>query len=122
MSIAASRWTRDLAVEVLFLLEQLAGEQVVERVAALAGDDAAADRAADEKQIADQIEHLVADAFVGEAELRCRSGRSGEMTSRSLGVRCFPSPRARSSRASSSKTKVRAGASWDEIVVAEVES
>ena len=45
------------------------------------------------------------------------------MTSSSLGVRCLPRPRARSSSASCSKTNVRAGASCcDEVVVAQAEA
>ena len=69
MSIAASRPTSDCAVVGYFLLEQLAGEHVVQLVPALVRDDPPADRPADEVQVADQVEHLVAGAFVGEAEL-----------------------------------------------------
>ena len=95
----------------LLLLEQPPGEQVVQLVAALVRDEPPADRPADEVQVADQVQHLVPHALVGEAERVVDRARSGEMTSRSFGVRCLPRPRARSSCASCSKTNVRAGAS-----------
>ena len=50
-------------------LRELADHRVVERMAAFEGDDFALDGAAQKIQIADQIEHFVADAFVGEAVL-----------------------------------------------------
>src|SRR5579859_3618201 len=54
---------------VVFLVEELFGQQMVEGMSALAGDDAAADGTADEEQVADQVEDFMADAFIGEAEL-----------------------------------------------------
>src|SRR5665213_158236 len=57
-----------LAVRRFLLLEKLAGQHMIEAMPALIGDDSAAKGAADEKQIADQIEHLMSAAFVGEAK------------------------------------------------------
>src|SRR3954447_3261982 len=50
-------------------LEDLLHEAGVERVAGLRGADLADDRAADEREIAQQIEDLVADELVAEAEV-----------------------------------------------------
>lgn len=57
------------AVGVLFGVEEFFGEEVVEGVAGLVGDDAAADGSADEIEVADEVQYFVAGAFVGEAEV-----------------------------------------------------
>ena len=58
-----------LAIVGDLLLEQLAGEHVVKRVPALVRHDPPTERPAHEEQVADQIERLVAGAFVDEPEL-----------------------------------------------------
>ena len=50
------------------LLEELRGERGVQGVAAAVRDDVADDRVADERQIADDVEDLVADELVLEAQ------------------------------------------------------
>ena len=52
----------------LILLDELAGELVIQFMAGFVGDQPASDRAANQKQIADQIQGLVTGAFIGETE------------------------------------------------------
>ena len=95
----------------LVLLEQPPGEQVVQLVPALVRDEPPADRPADEVQVADQVEHLVPGALVGEAErVVDRAGRRDDQ--QFLGRQVLAQAAVAKLLASCSKTNVRAGASW----------
>lgn len=62
--------------------EELADQLVIQGMSALAGEDLPAEGPAGEIEIADQVENLVADAFVGVAELIATTP-SGPMTTTS---------------------------------------
>ena len=50
-------------------VEEFSGEEVVEGVAGLVGDDAAADGTSDKIQVADEVQYFVSGALVDEAEV-----------------------------------------------------
>ena len=90
--------------------EQARDQSGVHGVAGALGDDAALDAAAGEGEVADEVEDLVADELVGEAQGAVLHGRLWMRMMAQCGQAPRMRPMSRSLASSSLKPKVRAGA------------